>query len=141
MQTVLGILNLIQPIHGLFRWVVAIAAILVIAKYAIGFLTSAKFGSTDHTLGAFYAGAITLQFLIGAVYLIAKLLAGQPFIPRLHGEHIVVGLVAVGLAHMMGSFRRRSDTAAFGGGLLMAVLSILAAIYNVIVVRGNWFYN
>jgi len=133
-------MEFIQTIHGLWRWVLAIAAIVVIVKSIIGLVRGAEYTETDRKLAFYFAMAITVQFLLGAVNLIGKISIGA-FNPRLHMEHLVTGTVATALSHMPPMFKRRSGRARFAGTLILAVLALLVAVINVGMVRGSWFYK
>lgn len=133
-------MDLIQTIHGLWRWVLAITAIILIAKSVIGLARGAEYSEADRKLAFYFAMAVTVQFLLGAANLIGKISIGA-FNPRLHMEHLVTGTVATALAHMPPMFKRRSSRARFAGTLILAVLSIVVAVVNVGLVRGGWFYK
>lgn len=133
-------MDLIQTIHGLWRWVLAITAIVLIVKSLIGLARGAEYGEADRKLAFYFAMAVTIQFLLGAANLIGKISIGA-FSPRLHMEHLVTGTIATALAHMPPMFKRRSSRARFAGTLILAVLSILVAVVNVGMIRGSWFYK
>jgi heme A synthase len=133
-------MEIIQTIHGLWRWVLAIAAIVLIVKSVIGLAKGAEYTEADRKLAFYFAMAVTVQFLLGAANLIGKISIGA-FSARLHMEHLVTGTVATALSHMPPMFKRRSSRARFAGTLILAVLSILVAIVNVGLVRGSWFYK
>ncbi len=133
-------MDLIQTIHGLWRWVLAITAIVLIVKSLIGLARGAEYGEADRKLAFYFAMAVTIQFLLGAANLIGKISIGA-FSPRLHMEHLVTGTIATALAHMPPMFKRRSSRARFAGTLILAVLSILVAVVNVGMIRGSWLYK
>lgn len=62
-------------VHGLIRWVLAALALIALVRYATGWLGKRSFTAADRQLGAIYAGAITVQFVLGLVNLI--LLGGE----------------------------------------------------------------
>ena len=63
-------MDLIQTIHGLWRWVLAITAIILIAKSVIGLARGAEYSEADRKLAFYFAMAVTVQFLLGAANLI-----------------------------------------------------------------------
>lgn len=133
-------MDLIQTAHGLWRWVLAIAAVILIVKSLVGLARGSEYTETDRKLAFYFAMAVTIQFLLGAANLIGKISIGA-FSPRLHMEHLVTGTIATALSHMPPMFKRRSSRARFAGTLILAVLSILVAVVNVGMVRGSWFYR
>ncbi len=133
-------MEFIQTIHGLWRWALALTALVVIVKSIIGLARGAEYTETDRKLAFTYAMAITIQFLLGAANLIGKVSVGA-FNPRLHMEHLVTGTVATALAHMTPIFKKRSSRARFAATLILVTLSLLAAILNVAALRGGWFYK
>jgi len=133
-------MNIIQLIHGYWRWLLALVVILLVVKYVSGLITGAKYAAIDERLGRAFAGTMTVQFVLGLLVLISKIMVGG-FNPRIHMEHAFTGMMAVALAHAMPTFKRGSSTLRFISGLILAVLSIAIAVYNVIFIRGNWFYN
>ena len=133
-------MDTIETIHGLWRWVLAIAGVIAVVKMAIGLIKGAEFTETDRKIAFYFAMAVTVQFLLGAVTLIGEI-AGGTFNPRLHMEHAVTGTIATALAHMPPMFKRRASRFRFAGTLILIVLSILVAVMNVGVVRGTWFYR
>jgi hypothetical protein len=114
-------MELFVTIHGLFRWVVAILAIVVLVKYAIGWLGKRPFTDLDRQLGTAYAGAVTIQFVLGLI------------------EHVVYGLIAVALAHMTAMFKNQPDEKRFRNAFFLVLLSVLVILWSVIRLRGGWF--
>ena len=133
-------MDFIESIHGLWRWVLAITALIVIVKSIIGLVRGAEYTETDRKLAFYFAMAITVQFVLGAITLAGEIFAGS-FNPRLHIEHAVTGTVATALAHMTPMFKKRSSRARFIGTLVLVSLSLLVVFMNVVVVRGGWFYK
>lgn len=133
-------MDFIETIHGLWRWVLAITALIVIVKSIIGLVRGAEYTETDRKLAFYFAMAITVQFLLGAITLAGEIARGS-FNPRLHIEHAVTGTIATALAHMTPMFKKRSSRARFIGTLSLVSLSLLVAFMNVVVVRGGWFYK
>lgn len=133
-------MNVIQLIHGYWRWLLALVAILLVVKYTLGLINGATYVAADERLGQAFAGVMTVQFLLGLVVLIGKITVGG-FNPQVHMEHAFTGMMAVALAHTMPTFKRGGSRLRFISGLVLAVLSIAIAIYNVVFIRGNWFYG
>jgi len=131
-------MELFVAIHGLFRWVVAILAIIVLVKYAIGWLGKRPFTDLDRQLGTAYAGAVTIQFVLGLINIILFIINGL-FQPGKHIEHVVYGLIAVALAHMTAMFKNQPDEKRFRNAFFLVLLSVLVIVWSVIRLRGGWF--
>ncbi|MBX7213843.1 MAG: hypothetical protein K1X39_07485 [Thermoflexales bacterium] len=129
-----------EAVHGLWRWVLAIAALALMIKMALGLIQGSRFTETDRKLAFYFAMAMTVQWGLGLIALLVDVLAGA-FNARLHMEHAVIGTLATALAHMPPMFKKRPDRVRFAGTLLLAVLALLVAVFNVTVVRGSWLYR
>ncbi|MCS7087643.1 MAG: hypothetical protein NZL91_02965 [Thermoflexales bacterium] len=127
-------------IHGLLRWVTAALALLVIARYAWGWLGKQSFTATDRQLGSAFAVAITVQFVLGVVNLVLLAINGA-FRPAVHIEHAFYGLLATGLAHSLPALKRLPDASRFRTGLLLTLVSLLLVIFSVTRLRGSFFFG
>ncbi len=127
-------------IHGPVRWLVALLAIVVLVKYLAGWLGKGKFESIDNTLGRAFAGAMTLQFVLGVATLVAYAANGA-FNARIHMEHATYGLLATALSHMTGMFRRNDDTARFRNSALMILAALVLVIFSVTRLRGSFLFG
>lgn len=132
------LVNLSVTIHGLFRWVVAILAIVVVVKYAIGWLGKREFTPADRQLGSAYAMAVTIQFVLGLINIIGYVVVGR-FSMGLHMEHAVYGLIATALAHMTAMFKNQPAEKRFRNALILVLLSLLVVLWSVIRLRAGWF--
>ena len=130
-------MEIFVTIHGLFRWVVAILAIVVLVKYAIGWLGKREFTPLDKQLGSSYAWAMTIQFVLGLVVIIGYVFSGL-FRPGSHIEHSFYGLVAVALAHMTAMFKNQPDGKRFRNAFFLVLLSLIVIILSVLRLRGGW---
>ncbi len=127
-------------IHGLIRWVLLVIAIVLIARYAIGWLSKQSFTPLDRQIGSAFAVAMTVQFALGLINLIGLIAAGA-FRPAVHFEHAFYGLVATAASHMMPMFKNRPDTVRFRNGMLLAIVALLLVLLSVIRLRGNFFFG
>ena len=57
-------------VHGLIRWVLLVLAVVVVARYAIGWLGKRSFTPLDKQLGSIFAIALTVQFVLGLINLL-----------------------------------------------------------------------
>lgn len=131
-------MEIFVSIHGLLRWVIAILAVVVLVKYAIGWLGKKPFTNTDKQLGAAYAWTLTIQFVLGLINIVYYIVAGL-FRPGQHIEHVFYGLIAVALAHMTAMFKNQPDDKRFRNAFFLVLLSVLVIFWSVIRLRGGWF--
>ena len=131
-------MNILLTLHNLVRWIVAIVAVVVLVKYVIGWLSKSKFAAIDVTLGRVFSGAMTVQFLLGILTLIAYVSAGA-FNPRTQIEHTVYGLIATALSHMTPMFRRQDDTSRFRNSALIVLLALIVVFWSVTRLNGSFF--
>ncbi|MCL6615536.1 MAG: hypothetical protein K6T39_00105 [Anoxybacillus ayderensis] len=127
-------------IHGLIRWVLAALAVVLLVRYAIGWLGKRPFADLDRQLGTAYAGAMTVQFLLGLVNLLL-LVANGAFRPGMHIEHAFYGLLATALSHMTPMFKNQPDERRFRNAFFLVLLSLLLVLLSVIRLRGNFFFG
>jgi hypothetical protein len=133
MVTLLGIT---LTLHSLWRWIVLIVAIVVIVRYAVGWLGKRPWTDLDTRLGSGYAWAMTIQLVLGLILLVIYIAEGA-FNPRTQIEHTVYGLIAVGLAHMTRRFKNQPDEKRFRNALLLVLASLLIALFSIWRLRGN----
>ena len=132
--------NIIQTIHGHWRWVVALVALAALVKFAIGWFGKGKVTSLDKQLASAYAIVITIQLVLGLINLVIKLTQGI-FIGSLYPEHIVYGLVATGLAHAIPMRKDdRPDDRRFRMGTIFVLASLAVVVLSVVRIRGGWSY-
>lgn len=127
-------------VHGLIRWILAALALIVLVRYAMGWLGKRPFTSLDRQLGIAYAGAITVQFVLGLVNLVLLAVNGA-FRPGAHIEHAFYGLVATGLVHMLPMFKNQPDAARFRNAFFLALVSLLLIVLSVARLRGSFFFG
>jgi len=131
--------TLIQ-VHGLFRWVVVIVAIIVLVKYVIGWLSKSQFTNTDAILGRLFYGAMSIQFVLGIINLIGLATMGA-FNPRIHIEHTVYGFIATALSQMTSVFRKQDDTTRFRNAAILVLVSLALIFLSVSRLRGSFFFG
>jgi len=127
-------------IHGLIRWVLAALAAVLLVRYGLGWLKGRQFATLDRQLGAAYAGAMTVQFLLGLTNLLL-FVAGGAFRPAAHAEHAFYGLLATALAHMTPMFKNQPHRQRFRNAFLLVLLSLLLVLLSVTRLRGNFFFG
>ena len=128
-------MEIIRTIHGEVRWLVAIVAIIVIVKFAIGLIQKSKYGPMDRGLMSALVGLIDLNFLLGLITLFWLGFAGQA---RL--EHAGTMFIAVVLAHSNAAWRKSEDSAKkFRNNLILVIVLLALVFMGVTRLRGGFF--
>ena len=126
----------LMTIHGEVRWLVAVLAVVIIIKFAIGWLGRRKYTSLDRSLLTAYTILLDINVLLGLILLFFN---GGINGPRL--EHAVTMLLAVIAGHMTAMWRRSTDSPTkFRNQLLLVALSLLLVFFGIIRLRGGFTF-
>lgn len=128
-------MSLLLTIHGELRWLVALAGLIVIIKFLIGWLGKREYKPLDRTLLMVFTILLDINVLLGLIIL---LFGGGFSGPRL--EHAVTMLLAVIAAHMTARFRGAPDATRFRNQLLLVVLALAMVLLGVIRLRGGFMF-
>lgn len=125
-------MEIIRTIHGELRWVIAIVALIIIIKFAIGWLGKRDYQSLDRTLLLVYTILMDVNLLLGFILLFALGVSGMA---RL--EHAVTMILAVVAAHLTALWRNSEDSPTkYRNQLLMVLLSLVFVLLGVLRIRG-----
>ena len=123
-------------IHGELRWLVVLAAVIVIIKFLIGWLGKRNYASVDRTLLTVLTILLDINVLLGLVIL---LFGGGFTGPRL--EHATTMTLAAIAAHMTAIWRKSSDSSLkYRNQLFMVLLAVVLVIFGVIRLRGGFMF-
>lgn len=126
---------IVRTVHGELRWLVAIVAVVIIVKFAIGLIRKSEYGRADRGLMAALVGFIDLNFLLGLILLISLGFEG-----RVRLEHAATMFVAVLLAHSNAAWRKSTDsTKLFRNNLILVIMVLVLVFIGVARVRGGFF--
>jgi len=129
-------MNTFMTIHGEVRWLVAILAVVIIIKFASGWLGRRGYTSLDRSLLTAYTILLDINVLLGLILLLFN---GGFSGPRL--EHATTMLLAVIAGHMTAMWRKSTDSATkYRNQLLLVVLSLLLVFFGVIRLRGGFTF-
>lgn len=117
-------MEIVRTLHGEMRWLVAIVAIVVIVKFAIGLIRKAEYGRMDRGLMSGLVGLIDINFLLGLILLISL-----GFDSRTRLEHVGTMFVVVLLAHSNAAWRKSTDSAKLFRNNLILVIVVLALVF------------
>lgn len=128
-------MDIVRTIHGEFRWLVAIVAVVVIVKFALGLIKKSEYKSMDRGLMSAFVGLIDINFLLGLI-----LLFSLGFDSRTRLEHAGTMFVAVLLAHSNAAWRKSTGSAKkFRNNLILVVVVLALVFVGVITIRGGFF--
>ncbi len=138
-------LNLVlDTLHNLNRWVILVVGLIVIVRGFTGWFGKRRFNAADNRYGTIFTAVLGIQFLLGAILYFTKgwsTVIASGFATAMKNEtlrfftveHVVMMIVAIGVANMARSLSRKASTdkakhqrAAIG--YLLSIIIILAAI-------------
>ena len=126
----------LMTIHGELRWIVAVLAVVIIIKFAIGWLGRRNYTSLDRTLLMAYTILLDINVLLGLVLLFIN---GGFSGPRI--EHATTMLLAVIAGHMTAMWRRSTNSPTkYRNQLLLVALSLLLVFFGIIRLRGGFTF-
>jgi len=126
--------DIVRTIHGEFRWLVAIVAVVVIVKFAWGLIQKAEYKSADRGLMSALVGLIDINFLMGLILLFNRGFDRQAL------EHAGTMFFAVLLAHSNAAWRKSTDSAKkFRNNLILVVVVLALVFVGVQAIRGGFF--
>ncbi len=129
-------MGMLTTIHGEMRWLVVLAAVVVIVKFLIGRLGKREYAAIDQKLLLVFTILLDINVLLGLIILF---FGGGFSGPRL--EHATTMILAVIAAHMTAIWRRSTDSSLkFRNQLLMVVLAVILVIFGVIRLRGGFMF-
>lgn len=129
-------MGMLTTIHGEMRWLVVLAAVVVIVKFLMGWLGKRQYASLDQKLLLVFTILLDINVLLGLIILF---FGGGFSGPRL--EHATTMILAVIAAHMTAMWKRSTnDSLKFRNQLLMVVLAVILVIFGVIRLRGGFMF-
>ena len=130
-------MSFILKFHGEIRWLVALAAVLAIGKFGLGWLRGAKFKGADRVLMAAFTGLLDLNLLLGLILLFAM---GGGW-PAVRLEHAVTMILAIAVAHSAAMWRKSDDSIKkFRNNLIVVVVATAFIVAGVIRLRAGWIF-
>ncbi|UCC50173.1 MAG: hypothetical protein JSV68_13775 [Anaerolineaceae bacterium] len=130
-------MDLILTLHGLLRWLVAIAGIIAIIKFAIGWLTKAEYQPIDKRIMSLFTISLDINLLLGLILLFGL---GGGFPPN-RLEHATTMILAVIVAHLSAIWRKSPNSAVkFRNNLIVVVIALLLVFMGVMRLRGGWLF-
>lgn len=132
-------------IHSFMRWVVVLAAAVVVLRLALGVLRREKHYSREsQTLLTMFTTVVDIQFTLGLIYLVWSGL-DHDFWPRYRFEHAITIFIASLVLHSAMRWRKAPAQTRYRSELitvLVAVLLIIVAVARLPQIddTNRWFY-
>jgi len=130
-------MSVLLIIHSYLRWLILIAGLVAIVKFALGWLRGGIFKGMDRGLAAGFSGLMDLQATLGIILLIWGGLAGIGF-PMFRIEHTVTMLVAAGVAHLHAMWKNSEDKIRFRNSLFIILDTLIIILIGVARLPGGW---
>ena len=112
--------------HSHLRWLILIAALVAILKFAWGWLRGGTFQRLDRILASSFSGLMDLQALLGLILLIWNGVIGG--FPMFRIEHAVTMIVAAVVAHLNMLWKNADDKKRFRNSMFI-ILDTLVIVY------------
>jgi hypothetical protein len=112
--------------HSHLRWLILIAALVAILKFAWGWLRGGTFQRLDRILASSFSGLMDLQALLGLILLIWNGVIGG--FPMFRIEHAVTMIVAAVVAHLNVLWKNADDKKRFRNSMFI-ILDTLVIVY------------
>ncbi len=127
-------LDIVQLIHSWMRWLFVIVALVAAAYFVIGLVQRRAWDKRAQTLLTVFSSTIGLQWIVGLVLFLLHQLPAA-FGIRHQWEHLVAQTVALGIAHVHFSWRRRQmpDANRWRNGLILIVGVIVLIVVGITV--------
>ncbi len=131
-------MTLLLTLHSILRWVIVLAALALIIKFALGLINKQPYDKAARGLTSAFSGLMDTQLLLGTVFFAWSGLAIQGgFALRHRWEHLAVMLVAVIVAHLPAMWKQRDNQTRYRNGLIAVLVSILLVVAGVFALPGN----
>lgn len=119
-------------LHSILRWIVVVAAVIALIKFAAGWFGKMPFKPMDRGLMAGFTGLLDLQLLLGIILLFVL------GIERYRIEHAVTMVIAIVLVHLARRWRDAPDPIRFRNNFLVILAAMLLIIAGVFVLPQGW---
>jgi hypothetical protein len=130
-------MDFILTLHGLIRWLVAIAGIIAIIKFAFGWLSKADYKPIDKRIMTLFTTSLDINLLLGLILLFGL---GGGF-PANRLEHATTMILAVITAHLSAIWRKSPNSAVkFRNNLIVVLIALLLIFMGVMRLRGGWVF-
>ncbi len=135
-----GMLTGLRHLHSFVRWVLVVVTVIVILKLVLGLAQNAPYDRLTERLMLVFGIALSLQWLIGLVFLIvfASQIGGFGNLQPYNWLHVVVLTVATGLAEMRRRFKDAPDRSRYRANLVIVLMVLVLVVVGVALLPYGW---
>ncbi len=120
-------MNFLFIAHSYLRWLVLIAALIAVFKFAYSWLRGGEFKGVDRGLASGFSGLLDLQATLGLILMVWSGFAGVGF-PMFRIEHATTMIIAAVVAHLPARWKNAADNVRFRN-TLFCILGALLLVY------------
>jgi FtsH-binding integral membrane protein len=125
---------MLRTIHAELRWIVAILAVVVIVKFAIGLIRGSEYGKADRALMSTFVGFTDISLLLGLILLVQL---GLNSMARI--EHATTMIIAIAIGHSNAAWKKKGSQTKFRNNLIVAIAVLALIFVGVMRLRGSFF--
>jgi hypothetical protein len=130
-------MGIVLMFHSIIRWLIVLVGLIVLVKFALGWLRKMEFTRTDSRLSSGFSGLMDLNVLLGLIFLFWTGFTGAGF-PRFRIEHAFTMIIALVIAHLPIRWKESADEIRFRNTLIAFVISLVLIFLGVFVLPGGW---
>ncbi|MCC6191081.1 MAG: hypothetical protein IT318_18835 [Anaerolineales bacterium] len=130
-------MDIVLMLHSLVRWLVLLAAVAAIVKFALGWLRGSEWSGLDRGLSTAFSGLMSLQILLGLIVLFGEGFFGDAGFPLQRIEHALIMTLAVALSHLPSLWKNAAPAIRFRNALLCVLIALVLILAGIAVVAGS----
>lgn len=96
----MNLVTILLEIHSGVRWLVVLAALVVVVKYVISLIRKNRYNKLDGILWTIFVRTFSVQWLLGLVVFSHRIIIGAFVINHIY--HLVIMTLAIGMVEMGG---------------------------------------
>ena len=123
--------------HSILRWIILLAAVIAVIKFAVGWQRGGGFQGMDRGLTAAFSGLMDLQATLGVIFLLWSGLATEIGFPPHRIEHGIIMIIAAGVAHLSARWKKADDKTRFRNNLFVIIASLVLVLVGISVLPGG----
>lgn len=123
-------MQIVLSLHSLVRWLIILVAVIVAVKFSISWRRADKFSAVDQGLTSAFSGLIDLQVLLGLIYFFWNGLATDIGFPAFRIQHLIVMLIAAGVAHLSVLWKKAEDKLRFRNTLFIVLDTLIIILFG-----------
>ena len=132
-------MGFVLMLHSIVRWVIVLAAVIGIGRYALVMAGRMPGSKMDRGLMSGFTGLMDLNVLLGLIYLLWSGLSTPIGFPRERIEHAVTNVIAVVVAHIFAARAKKAvDDKSMARNNLLGIVVSLVLVVAAVAVVGGW---